>query len=234
LETARIARVDHVRHENFALNVVATGLLEAQDDQSGLHPSVAETAAQRFRSELLTMLRNADIGVVDIRAEEHDEPQGNRLRVRHEGSDENRSWLPVESESAGTIAMIRLSWPVIEALWFGRLLVVDELEASLHPAIALELIRLFNDPNHNPRGAQLLFATHDTNLLGRALDEPPLRRDQIWFTEKDREGATHLYALSDFEPRGEENLERGYLQGRYGAVPYLGNFAAAFGGKKDG
>jgi AAA15 family ATPase/GTPase len=67
-----------------------------------------------------------------------------------------------------------------------------------------------------------MFTTHDTNLLGNVLGEPPLRRDQIWFTEKDQTGATKLYPLSDFHPRKEENLERGYLQGRYGAIPFLG------------
>ena len=70
-------------------------------------------------------------------------------------------------------------------------------------------------------GGQLIFTTHDTNLLGSLLGEPPLRRDQVWFTEKDQAGRSHLYPLTDFHPRKEENLERGYLQGRYGAVPFL-------------
>jgi hypothetical protein len=84
-----------------------------------------------------------------------------------------------------------------------------------------------NNPEQNPRGAQLIFTTHDTNLLGGILDEPPLRRDQVWFTEKDKGGATHLYPLTDFHPREEENLERGYLQGRYGAIPFLGRLVSA-------
>jgi AAA15 family ATPase/GTPase len=71
----------------------------------------------------------------------------------------------------------------------------------------------------NPHGAQIIFTTHDTNILDRA----SLRRDQIWFTEKDAEGGTHLYPLTDFKPRKNENLERGYLQGRYGAVPFIGS-----------
>ncbi len=105
---------------------------------------------------------------------------------------------------------------------------IDELEASLHPAIALELVRLFNDPTRNPKGAQLLFTTHDTNLLGRTLGDSPLRRDQVWFTEKARDGATALFALTDFYPRKEEDLERGYLQGRYGAIPFLGGLGSLF------
>ena len=112
---------------------------------------------------------------------------------------------------------------IFESLESGGLLLVDELESSLHPLLGLAIIRLFNSPKTNPRNAQILFTTHDTNLLGNILGEPLLRRDQIWFTEKDKEGATRLYPLTDYKPRKAENLERGYLQGRYGAVPYLGD-----------
>ena len=79
----------------------------------------------------------------------------------------------------------------------------------------MHIVRLFNDPDTNPHNAQLIFNTHDTNLLDTEL----LRRDQIWFTEKGDDGATHLFPLTDFRARKYENLERGYLQGRYGAVP---------------
>ena len=101
---------------------------------------------------------------------------------------------------------------------------VDELEASLHPALAQQIVRQFNDPATNPGNAQLIFTTHDTNLLGTTLGEPALRRDQVWLTEKDNEGATVLYPLTDYKPRKAENIERGYLQGRYGAIPFLGDF----------
>jgi AAA15 family ATPase/GTPase len=113
---------------------------------------------------------------------------------------------------------------ILRALEDGNPLVVDELEASLHPILALQIVKLFNNPLQNPKNAQLLFTTHDTNLLGSILDGPALRRDQVWLTEKDKSGATVLYPLTDFQPRRSENLERGYLQGRYGAIPFLGNF----------
>jgi AAA15 family ATPase/GTPase len=106
----------------------------------------------------------------------------------------------------------------------GGVLLVDELERSLHPSVAREIIRRFNDPAANPKNAQIVFTTHDTSLLGTALGEPALRRDQVWLTEKDPEGATVLYPLTDYKPRKGENLERGYLQGRYGAIPFLSNF----------
>jgi AAA15 family ATPase/GTPase len=135
--------------------------------------------------------------------------------------------LGLTAESDGTIAFFALLGPVIKTLDHGGTLCVDELDSSLHPLLALELVGLFNDPKRNPRGAQLIFNTHDTNLLDLSI----LRRDQIWFTEKDKCGATHLYALTDFKPRENENLQRGYLQGRYGAVPFLksSNFLLADG-----
>jgi hypothetical protein len=125
--------------------------------------------------------------------------------------------LPLHDESAGTVAYFWLLGPVVKAIEDGGVLCVDELDSSLHPLLALEVLRLFSDRQRNPHGAQLIFNTHDTNLLNSSV----LRRDEIWFTEKDSTGATHLYSLSDFKPRKNENLERGYLQGRYGAVPFM-------------
>jgi AAA15 family ATPase/GTPase len=83
------------------------------------------------------------------------------------------------------------------------------------------VIRIFQDPARNPRHAQLIFNTHDTTLLGNLLGGPSLYRDQVWFVDKDQEGASRLYPLTDFKPRKLENLERGYLQGRYGATPFI-------------
>ena len=103
--------------------------------------------------------------------------------------------------------------------------VVDELEASQHPLLALWVVQQFNSPRTNPHNAQLLFTTHDTHLLGSVAGAAPLRRDQVWLTEKDGEGATVLYPLTDYKPRKAENLERGYLHGRYGAIPFLGDLA---------
>lgn len=103
----------------------------------------------------------------------------------------------------------------------GGVAFVDELERGLHPALALDLLKLFQDPKRNPNGAQLIFTTHDVTLLGNTVEPTPLRRDQIWFAEKNKDGATAFYPLTDFHPRINESLERGYLQGRYGAIPYF-------------
>jgi uncharacterized protein len=124
-----------------------------------------------------------------------------------------------EHESEGTKKLISLSGPLVDTLQRGRILIVDELDARLHPLLTQKIIRLFNDPRSNPNHAQLIFATHDTNLLDNHL----LRRDQIWFTEKDRQGASHLYSLADFKVRNDASFEKDYIQGRFGAIPYLGN-----------
>ena len=120
-------------------------------------------------------------------------------------------------ESQGTQRLYALIAPVLDVLKHGRLLIVDELDSSLHPLLVRRLVRMFHQPELNPLGAQLLFSTHDTSLLDRTL----FRRDQIWFTEKDRDQATRLYPLSDFSPRETEAWENGYLIGRYGAVPFF-------------
>lgn len=127
-------------------------------------------------------------------------------------------------ESAGTQKFFALTGPLLDVLAHGYVLVADELDSRLHPALVGYIVRLFN-AGQNQHHAQLLFNTHDTNLLGAGL----FRRDQIWFTEKDRYGAATLYSLADFQTdtvRKADNFERGYLQGRYGALPYLGDPAA--------
>jgi AAA15 family ATPase/GTPase len=127
------------------------------------------------------------------------------------------SRLPLEEESGGTQALFSLLGPVMTVLHKGGILCVDELDSSLHPLMALALVRAFNDQAGNQPRGQIIFNTHDTNLLDQAV----LRRDEVWFTEKDEDNATQLYPLSDFKPRRYENLEHGYLQGRYGAIPFL-------------
>ena len=137
----------------------------------------------------------------------------------HRGANQEEAEFPLAEESAGTAALFSLLVPALSALESGGTLFIDELDSSLHPLLALELVRLFNDEKRNPFGAQLIFNTHDTNLLDRSV----LRRDQVWFTEKDSTGASHLYSLTDFKPRRNENFKRGYLQGRYGAIPFIEN-----------
>lgn len=128
-------------------------------------------------------------------------------------------------ESAGTNKLFDLSAPIFETLHNGAVLVVDELDAKMHPIISQYIIELFNNPETNPRNAQLIFTTHDTHLLSQRI----LRRDQIWFTEKDAKEQTDLYSLVDIvlpdgtKPRNDANYEKNYIAGRYGAIPYILN-----------
>jgi uncharacterized protein len=126
----------------------------------------------------------------------------------------------LDDESEGTRRLYGLAAPVLDVLREGRILVVDELDSSLHTLMVRRLVSMFHSSELNKAGAQLIFSTHDTSLLDSSL----FRRDQIWFTEKDDDQATRLYPLSDFSPRKHEALERGYLMGRYGAVPFFRSY----------
>lgn len=125
--------------------------------------------------------------------------------------------LNFSDESHGTTHLFQLLPSVLDALRTGSTLVLDEITTSLHTLLSSRLIRLFTDPETNPHAAQLMFSTHDTNLLSDQL----LRRDEIWFTEKSAEGVTTVFPLTDIRTKNSDNIERGYLQGRFGAVPLL-------------
>lgn len=129
-----------------------------------------------------------------------------------------------EQESEGTRKLFALAGPLSSALGTGHVLVIDEFDARFHPLLTQQIIELFNDPITNPNHAQLIIVTHDTGLM----DNRRLRRDQIWFVEKDSKGASTLYSLAEFKGiRNDKDYERGYLEGRFGAVPYLSNLAEA-------
>ena len=131
----------------------------------------------------------------------------------------------VDDESSGTKKYFALSGPILETLENGEILIVDELANKLHPNLACKLTEIFNSKEKNPKNAQLIFNTHDTNLLSSGL----FRRDQIWFTEKNRYGASGLYSLSDLKGvRKEEDYEKNYIKGKYGGIPYLGDFEKLF------
>ena len=118
----------------------------------------------------------------------------------------------------GTKKLFYLSGPLLDILQFGSVLIIDELDARFHPLITSTIIGLFNSKSTNPNNAQLIFATHDTNLLSNKL----FRRDQIWFTEKDKYGATDLYSLAEIKVRSDASFEKDYIAGKYGAIPFIG------------
>ena len=121
-------------------------------------------------------------------------------------------------ESEGTKRMFSLIGPWIDALLNGKILVIDELDTKLHHMLNIFLINLFHDTTQNKTNAQLIFTTHNTNLL----DQDIFRRDQIWFTEKNaKTGSTDLYSLTEYSPRKDKDIEKGYLSGKYGAIPFI-------------
>ena len=141
------------------------------------------------------------------------------IELSHNSADGKKRYLAIERESAGTRRLLVLLNSAFRALDKGELLIIDELDASLHTQACEAILALFSNKDTNPKGAQLVATTHDTNLM----KSEHLRRDQIWFTEKDKGGATHLYPLSDIQTRKNDNIEKGYLQGRYGAIPFSGS-----------
>lgn len=124
----------------------------------------------------------------------------------------------VKHESSGTNKLFNIIGAIVRTLISGEILIIDELNARLHPLLTREIVKAFNSSESNPNNAQLIFTTHDTNLLDISI----LRRDQIYFTEKDKYGASHLYSLVEYKPRNDEALEKNYISGKYGAIPFVG------------
>ena len=125
----------------------------------------------------------------------------------------------LNEESRGINKLFEIAIPLIDVLKNGRVLIFDELETSMHPIIVKTLIKLFNDKTLNNSGAQLIFTTHDINLL----DIDLFRRDQIWFVEKlKKDMSTNIYSLVELKNiRGDENIENGYIRGKYGSIPFV-------------
>ena len=146
-----------------------------------------------------------------------DKPKAYQVLFKHKNSD---NYLSIDEVSLGTQMIFAFIPFLADSLKNKKVLIIDELDKSLHPFLVQYIVEIFNDAEINKNGSQLIFNTHDTNLL----DLNILRRDQIWFTEKNSEtGESDLYSLSDFSVRKQENVEKGYMLGRYGAVPFIKN-----------
>lgn len=191
------------------------------------------------RSKICKFLSSADVGIKDIKVERtkgfkrsfnldfesgehksHKEEAELLIPKFHHETEKGSAVFGLGDESQGTQRLFALAGPVIQILKMGHILIVDEVDSSLHPLLVRRLVGLFNNPEVNKNGAQLIVTTHDTALLDITL----LRRDQVWFVEKNQEQASELYPLSDFSPRSKEALEKGYLSGRYGGLPMLREF----------
>lgn len=175
-----------------------------------------ESGTARRRVEEL--LRVADLGIAGAEVE-HEPGKRPVVRLRHSGSDAEAVPLDWQAESFGTRSWFALIGPLLLALDTGAVLLVDELDASLHSRFAAEVVRLFQTPWVNPKGAQLVFTAHDPSLLRGPGGERFLEPGQIWLTEKDEKGATELFPVSDLEPGKEQDLMTSYLEGALGGVP---------------
>lgn len=173
-----------------------------------------DPAAKR---SICAFLNAADISIADIDVVTRKDHQ-DELRFTHTTS-KGAAVFGITEESSGTRNLLFMIGPILDIVRNGLTLVVDELDTSLHTLLVRRIIQLFHDTDLNRRGAQLVFTTHDTSLLDA---HDLFRRDQVWFVEKDRDQASRLYSLTEFSPRKGEALERGYLMGRYGGLPILG------------
>uniref|UniRef100_UPI00286DE144 AAA family ATPase n=1 Tax=Chamaesiphon sp. VAR_69_metabat_338 TaxID=2964704 RepID=UPI00286DE144 len=154
------------------------------------------------------------------------------IQTAHYKYDSNHKQLSLEhfnlgEESEGTQKLYGLSGLIVNLLEDGGVLIFDELDARLHPLITSAIVRLFNSSETNPKNAQLIFTTHDTNLLSGNL----FRKDQVWFTEKNCYGATDLYSLAEYKIPERASFEQDYIAGKYGAVPFIGDLSRFLGKK---
>jgi AAA15 family ATPase/GTPase len=229
-------------------------LIDGLEHREYVHIALRQMESEKAKSELLKLIKVADLGIEDMRVKEEklnqdflknapipeelkqkliaDEASSIELFIQHKKFNEDNeeiasvSFKLEEDESQGTQKFFALSAPILDTLQKGKVLLVDELDASLHPMLTEYLIKLFHNSALNKHHAQLIFTTHDSHLLAEKLFE----RDQIWFTEKDQYGNTELYSLLEFrkkntgvDVRENDNLEKRYLEGRFGGVPYMGN-----------
>ena len=173
------------------------------------------------KKKILREMMVADFGIVDIVVSGSKENPVIMMthRLMDEEGGESDYNLLIAQESAGTQRFFSRIGSWLKMLETGGTLIVDEIESSMHPLMTRHLIEVMQDRGININQAQLIFTTHDVGLL----DQKLLRRDQIWFAEKNEKKAeTNLYALTDFSPRKGENIQKGYMQGRYGAIPFIG------------
>lgn len=213
--------------------------------------TVGRTENPNYKDKILELLKSADLGIQDFKivpldpdSLPSDMPRELKEKIMRDIAEDNTKYFSDiitfhnkfnnegqlsgradfsldEDESSGTRKFFALSGPILDVLENGYTLIVDELDSKLHPNLVCKIVSLFNSKSLNLKNAQLLFNTHDTNLLSSGL----FRKDQIWFTDKNKKGEVRLYSLGDFksdEVRKNEAFEDNYIKGKYGAIPFLG------------
>lgn len=178
------------------------------------------------KTDFLHFLRKADMGISDMfivpleegkQARESSEVMTVRKIFTEQGEEKKAVFSLNKDESEGTKKYFYLLGPVVDALNKGTVLLVDELDAKLHPHLVTMVVNLFHDKETNPNNAQLIFNTHSTHILHEGLFRP----DQVWFTEKNHRGEARLYSLAEFKLTQANDYADRYLQGKFGAIPCL-------------
>lgn len=201
--------------------LVDTTIITGSSEKDAWDLAVSKIEDEVVRKKIVAFSRYADLGMEDITKTDAG------VLSSHTSYDENGNTIghtvfPMrESESDGTIKYFSLAFPIIDALENGKRLIVDEFGAKLHTLLIERIVSLFNSENANRSKSQLIVTLHDTNLLGANI----LRRDQIWFTQKDGYGACSMYALSDYKVRNDASYEKDYLLGKYGATPIMNDLS---------
>jgi AAA15 family ATPase/GTPase len=226
-QTQTISMLDSGHHKDDILQLIKSldaGIYDIQINKEpidDLLPTNVPTTPERIRGAFSTIFE-------ELKKLSKDRPlETIGLQAIHRKFNENGEVASLElfdvenNESDGTKKIIKIAGLLVDTLLKGKTLIVDELEARLHTLITRSIINLFNSSATNSKNAQLIFATHDTNLLSKDI----FRRDQIWFAEKDRFGVTHLYSLAEYKVRNDASFESDYIRGRYGAIPFVGEWS---------
>ena len=214
-------------------------LISGLQDRQYRQETLESFENDRHRHDIIEFIKKLDLGIGDIQIKKNISQKTAMfgslyqaaVKTVHrkydaDGKQTARELFDIEThESEGTNKLFALAGILLDTLRIGKILLIDELDARLHPLITRELICLFNSNETNPHNAQLIFTTHDTNLLS----SKTFRKDQIWFTEKDNKGATDLYSLVEYKVGKDASFERDYIIGKYGAIPFIGNFKELIG-----
>lgn len=233
-ENVLILSLAHQFNDENAKNVIDwfTNLntLKGHEDREYQNFSVSQIKEQTgIAGKMEKLIRFADTGIIGLATASilnKEEVLSSHMKFNEKGEPVHEyMFIMSKQESEGTRKLFNLSGPIFSSLAEGKVLVVDELDSKLHPNLTEKLVLMFQDRNINTKGAQLIFATHNTNLLSAKV----LRRDQVWITEKNQFGASQLYSIADYntdkgKARNTEAIEQNYIEGKYGGIPFLGDF----------
>jgi uncharacterized protein len=192
-------------------------ILEEMNNAAAALIHASSTSLPEIGDDVINLLRKFDTGLQNLEIDRDTSANEIRIYAIHETSQNQLIRWDFREESLGTQRLFNFAFFITVSLKSGGLVLVDELGTNLHPKVTSYIIQLFQDPKTNPKGAQLIFTSHDNTLQRNQL----LRRDEIWFTEKKPDQSTDLYSLADFKVRNDLAIDKAYLDGRFGAVPFL-------------